>query len=104
MSQPSSSEQAHAKLDKITSLIEQQDAREAQKATTQAAILSAMNYCAEALGTLVVEVAELSKAAANEPQSDIGAVMRRLAEAVEQNTDAIRGLVTTLTPPRGGTH
>ena len=100
--QPSSSEQAHLKLDQLLSRMTDLEARETERQGTLTAILASMDYCGDALGTLTVEVEKLSKAAGEEPKSDIGAVLRKMADALERNTAAVTQLAAQLTARRGG--
>jgi hypothetical protein len=85
--------EALLKLEQILDRLTSMEARETVRDGILEAQTQALNYAAEAIGTLVVEVAQLSKAASEEPKSDIGIVLRRLAEAVEQNTAALHHLV-----------
>lgn len=95
---------AHLKLDQILDRMTALEARDTERQGTLAAILTSMDYCGDALGTLVVEVGKLSEEAAKEPKSDIGATLRRLSEAVEKNTAATQQLVAQLTARRGSSH
>lgn len=96
-----SGDDAHMKLDRLVRGLAQSEERDEQIMGAVTTLTAAVERAADALGTLVTEVAELSKAAREEPKSDIGEVLRELTAAVEANTKAVQALVALQGARRG---